>query len=179
MFVVMKGLHCRSHLRWPGGRRRVWHISLGRKQRLVVCATNVLETKPKELNSPSYSLSQLYLDVLPTQKTQWAEAAGKSRRAYADAVKKFILDPTTISADDDLAKNNPLAVDDDAPWQQHFQDEEYRKDIQQDINRTFPEVRLSAFLAHLNFIPRENVWRIPRETRRKAVLFSGNAWTAE
>jgi hypothetical protein len=52
---------------------------------------------------------------------------------------QWVIDPYKMAMDStDLAKNNPLAVDDDAPWQRHFQDEQFRKQIQQDVHRTFP-----------------------------------------
>ena len=51
------------------------------------------------------------------------------------------MDPYKAStAAEDLAKNNPLAIDDDSPWQRHFQDEQFRQLIQQDIHRTFPDL---------------------------------------
>ena len=38
------------------------------------------------------------------------------------------------------AKNNPLAIDDDAPWKKFFEDGEFRKKIDMDVKRTFPEL---------------------------------------
>lgn len=84
---------------------------------------------------------KVYLGVLPHDISSWTVACKSSRDTFSKAVEKYIHDPHAVDRpDEDLAKNNPLALDDDAPWQKHFQDEEYRKQIQQDINRTFPDV---------------------------------------
>eukprot|EP00041_Stephanoeca_diplocostata_P018258 m.380805 g.380805 ORF g.380805 m.380805 type:complete len:648 (-) comp20962_c0_seq2:249-2192(-) len=86
---------------------------------------------------------KLYLGVLPENKDDWATAISKSRAVYEAELKKWVLDPhDAFTGDDteDLAKTNPLAIDDDAPWQRHFQDEQFKKMIQQDVHRTFPEV---------------------------------------
>lgn len=53
---------------------------------------------------------------------------------------QWVVDPYKLADSTDLVKNNPLAIDDDAPWQRHFQDEQFRKQIQQDITRTFPSL---------------------------------------
>ncbi|KAJ1953459.1 hypothetical protein IWQ62_005985, partial [Dispira parvispora] len=39
----------------------------------------------------------------------------------------------------DLSVHNPLSLEEDSPWQQHFQDEELKVLIRQDVRRTFPE----------------------------------------
>ncbi|KAI8327168.1 rab-GTPase-TBC domain-containing protein [Choanephora cucurbitarum] len=42
--------------------------------------------------------------------------------------------------DQDLSDNNPLALNDNNPWQQYFADSEIRKIIRQDVERTFPDI---------------------------------------
>ena len=40
----------------------------------------------------------------------------------------------------DLTINNPLSQAEDSPWNQHFQDAELRKLVQQDVVRVFPDL---------------------------------------
>ncbi|KAI8148411.1 rab-GTPase-TBC domain-containing protein [Fennellomyces sp. T-0311] len=44
------------------------------------------------------------------------------------------------NSNQDLTDNNPLALNDNNPWQQYFEDSEIRKTIRQDVERTFPDV---------------------------------------
>ncbi|KAI8984111.1 hypothetical protein BDF20DRAFT_857996 [Mycotypha africana] len=41
---------------------------------------------------------------------------------------------------EDLSSNNPLSLNDHNPWQQYFADTEMRRIIQQDVERTFPDI---------------------------------------
>eukprot|EP00038_Savillea_parva_P009161 m.181610 g.181610 ORF g.181610 m.181610 type:complete len:684 (+) comp15318_c0_seq1:101-2152(+) len=84
---------------------------------------------------------KIYLGVLPEDVQEWKAASAKTRNEYEATRQKWIVDPYNAAADStDLAKNNPLAIDDDAPWQRHFQDEQFRKLIQQDVHRTYPNL---------------------------------------
>lgn len=83
----------------------------------------------------------LFLDVVPKEQSEWAAALAKSRANYDATLKELITDPHAESAaSEDLAKNNPLAIDDDAPWKKFFEDGEFRKKIDMDVKRTFPEI---------------------------------------
>eukprot|EP00035_Acanthoeca_spectabilis_P022951 m.446815 g.446815 ORF g.446815 m.446815 type:complete len:686 (-) comp19427_c0_seq1:233-2290(-) len=92
-------------------------------------------------NSGFRSVSwKIYLGVLPEDYEKWEAALLEVRSNYDAELKKWVVDPYTLADSTDLVKNNPLAIDDDAPWQRHFQDEQFRKQIQQDITRTFPSL---------------------------------------
>jgi TBC1 domain family protein 5 len=45
-----------------------------------------------------------------------------------------------MKAQDNLTVNNPLSLETDSPWNQYFMDDNLRKEIYQDVERTFPEV---------------------------------------
>ncbi|ORZ00973.1 rab-GTPase-TBC domain-domain-containing protein [Syncephalastrum racemosum] len=73
----------------------------------------------------------------------WSAIQTKKRDHYANLRKEFIDEPAKRmkeGAESDLLDNNPLSLNDNNPWQQHFADSETRKTIRQDVERTFPDV---------------------------------------
>ncbi|KAJ1658859.1 hypothetical protein IWQ61_001979 [Dispira simplex] len=50
-----------------------------------------------------------------------------------------VQDRTADTPTVDLSVHNPLSLEEDSPWQQHFQDEELKVLIRQDVRRTFPD----------------------------------------
>jgi TBC1 domain family protein 5 len=83
----------------------------------------------------------VYLGVLPKVQNEWAAAIAASRATYDATLKEFIIDPKAESdGHEDIDKHNPLATDDDAPWQKYFIDTEFKKTIEQDVKRTFQEM---------------------------------------
>ncbi|KAG2177509.1 hypothetical protein INT44_008020 [Umbelopsis vinacea] len=92
---------------------------------------------------------RIYLKAIPTlDLSKWPDILLKSRQKYSElhrtlidipqeqiaASKKGSIVPT------DATNDNPLGLNDDNPWQQHFADAEVRKIIRQDVERTFPDV---------------------------------------
>ncbi|KAI9323749.1 rab-GTPase-TBC domain-containing protein [Dichotomocladium elegans] len=90
---------------------------------------------------------KIYLQYFTTLQavSSWPAAQAELRQKYIDLKRKYIEEPTEKmmkkgESDEDLNDNNPLALGDDNPWQQHFEDSEIRKVIRQDVDRTFPDV---------------------------------------
>ncbi|KAI7897609.1 rab-GTPase-TBC domain-containing protein [Cokeromyces recurvatus] len=89
---------------------------------------------------------KIFLGYLPTlEVSTWSSLQLKERQEYGDLKRKYIEEPTkkmknSEKNEDDLSDNNPLALNDSNPWQQYFIDAEIRKVIQQDVERTFPDI---------------------------------------
>ncbi|KAH8552548.1 hypothetical protein BGW37DRAFT_550784 [Umbelopsis sp. PMI_123] len=91
----------------------------------------------------------IYLKAIPTlDLSKWPDILLKSRQKYSELHRTLIDIPqeqiaaskkgSTVPTD--ATHDNPLGLNDDNPWQQHFADAEVRKIIRQDIERTFPDV---------------------------------------
>eukprot|EP00039_Didymoeca_costata_P014653 m.239350 g.239350 ORF g.239350 m.239350 type:complete len:762 (-) comp16067_c0_seq1:7335-9620(-) len=84
---------------------------------------------------------KLFLKVIPPDQDQWISELQSGREKYAQTIVELVVDPHAVpDGEVDLSKHNPLALDDDAPWQKHFADAEFKKLIDQDVKRTFPEI---------------------------------------
>ena len=55
-------------------------------------------------------------------------------------VDKFHTSQRLQDSSIDLTINNPLSQAEDSPWNQHFQDTELRRLVEQDVNRVFPDL---------------------------------------
>eukprot|EP01135_Chromosphaera_perkinsii_P003704 Nk52_evm22s252 gene=Nk52_evmTU22s252 len=89
---------------------------------------------------------RLFLGVFKgSSSEEWARSCGESREAYCRIKNQNVVDPRKMQGggsddkDVDLMMNNPLAQDDSSPWTQFFKDQELRKVIVQDVERTFPD----------------------------------------
>jgi len=83
---------------------------------------------------------KLYLGLLPDDNiSKWSEEMVKHRKYYETLRSKYVIDPSSIPGDMDLARNNPLSLDDNNPWKKYFDDSELKKTIFQDVDRTFPD----------------------------------------
>eukprot|EP00117_Sycon_ciliatum_P008009 scpid38869/ scgid6071/ TBC1 domain family member 5 len=83
---------------------------------------------------------KVYLDVLPEDRSSWVDAMREKRRGYAKIKQEFLDDPRDKAAASDATFNNPLSLDTESPWNQFFQDEELKKTITQDVDRTHPDM---------------------------------------
>ena len=80
--------------------------------------------------------------------SSWVETLEIERSNYDQLRKRFIIDPSNLEHEqngsaENARKNNlmhPLSLDENSPWSQFFQDEELRKIIQQDVDRTFTDI---------------------------------------
>jgi hypothetical protein len=83
---------------------------------------------------------KLDLQLLPNEPAQFALNTRNDRECYREIKKRFDFDPKQL--DQDLETNNPLSLSDSSPWQLKFKDMELKKEIQQDVKRTFPDIPL-------------------------------------
>ncbi|KAI9477848.1 MAG: rab-GTPase-TBC domain-containing protein [Benjaminiella poitrasii] len=89
---------------------------------------------------------KIFLGYLPTlEVSTWPSIQYDKRQHYQDLKRKYIEEPAekmkkSENAQEDLLDNNPLALNDNNPWQQYFADSEIRKVIRQDVERTFPDI---------------------------------------
>lgn len=92
-------------------------------------------------NNPFRSLCwRVFLNVLPTNKDEWLVKIKSLRENYHFLKEKYHTSERLQDSSIDLAINNPLSQAEESPWNQHFQDTELRKVVQQDVIRVFPEV---------------------------------------
>ena len=83
---------------------------------------------------------RVFLNVLPSNSDQWINSLKSVRENYKMLVDQFYTAQRLQDSSIDLTINNPLSQDEDSPWNQHFQDTELRKIVQQDVIRVFPEL---------------------------------------
>ncbi|KAK9470194.1 rab-GTPase-TBC domain-containing protein, partial [Dipodascopsis tothii] len=90
------------------------------------------------LRSVAWRLFMLLPD-LPTDT--WGDILARERAEYAGLREQFTAHLRTAEAAvDDTNVNNPLSEDSSNPWKTYWQDEELRREILQDIERTFPDI---------------------------------------
>ncbi|KAK9460489.1 rab-GTPase-TBC domain-containing protein [Lipomyces oligophaga] len=93
------------------------------------------------LRSMCWKLFMLLPDLQPET---WGNTLGLCREKYTDLKKKFLTHNLSDDADgeatEDLNVANPLSQDESNPWKTFWKDEDARKDILQDIERTFPDI---------------------------------------
>ncbi|KAI8099001.1 rab-GTPase-TBC domain-containing protein [Halteromyces radiatus] len=86
---------------------------------------------------------KIYMGYLPSvDVSTWPTLQMKERQRYTDLRRQYIEEPAErmTKKNDNLTDNNPLALNENNPWQQYFADSEIRKIIRQDVDRTFPDV---------------------------------------
>ncbi|XP_075900007.1 TBC1 domain family member 5 [Nelusetta ayraudi] len=84
---------------------------------------------------------KLYLEALPEDKGQWINKTKELRGLYEKIKETHITNPRKAKGQQDLVVNNPLSQDEGSLWNKFFQDKELKGMIQQDVLRTFPEIR--------------------------------------
>jgi len=82
---------------------------------------------------------KVLLEVLPPyiEVNQWPERIQKSRKEYEELLDKYCIDPHKIEESSGVF--DPLSQDENSPWNIYFQNEELKKDIYRDLERTYPE----------------------------------------
>ena len=83
---------------------------------------------------------RVLLTELPSTSLDWIKAMHSHRTNYQFLKAKFHIEERMKDVTLDPVINNPLSQAQDSPWNQHFQDKELRRVIEQDVVRTFPEV---------------------------------------
>eukprot|EP00002_Diphylleia_rotans_P017302 TRINITY_DN335_c0_g2_i2.p1 TRINITY_DN335_c0_g2~~TRINITY_DN335_c0_g2_i2.p1 ORF type:complete len:618 (-),score=115.92 TRINITY_DN335_c0_g2_i2:494-2347(-) len=83
---------------------------------------------------------KLFFDIIsPTPGLKSAPASlMKVRESYEKRRDSLLADPRQ-SKDVDAIINNPLSQSDESPWAKFFQNEELQKEINKDVERTFPD----------------------------------------
>ncbi|KAM3579718.1 hypothetical protein VKS41_007802 [Umbelopsis sp. WA50703] len=80
--------------------------------------------------------------------SKWPDIIRQQRQKYSELHRTLIdipkeqIEASKIASKvpTDATTNNPLGLNDDNPWQQHFADAEVRKIISNDVERTFPDI---------------------------------------
>nr|XP_020662929.1 TBC1 domain family member 5 isoform X1 [Pogona vitticeps]XP_020662939.1 TBC1 domain family member 5 isoform X1 [Pogona vitticeps] len=83
---------------------------------------------------------KLFLNVLPSDRSQWINKTTKLRTLYNKIKEVHITNPRK-AGQQDVMINNPLSQDEGSLWNKFFQDKELRGMIEQDVTRTFPEMQ--------------------------------------
>ncbi|KAM8840263.1 TBC1 domain family member 5 isoform 1-T3 [Spinachia spinachia] len=83
---------------------------------------------------------KLYLEALPEERSQWINKT-KEHRAHYEKIKETHITNPRKAGQQDLVVNNPLSQDEGSLWNRFFQDKELKGMIEQDVLRTFPEIR--------------------------------------
>jgi len=83
---------------------------------------------------------RVLLKVLPSASVNWVKVLQSQRSNYQFMKTKFYIEERMKDVTLDPLINNPLSQAEDSPWNQHFQDRELRRVIEQDVIRTFPDV---------------------------------------
>ncbi|XP_056375905.1 TBC1 domain family member 5 isoform X1 [Hyla sarda] len=84
---------------------------------------------------------KLFLNVLPQDRSQWISKTAELRMWYKKIKEIHITNPRKAAGQQDLMINNPLSQDEGSLWNKFFQDKELRAMIEQDVKRTFPEMK--------------------------------------
>ncbi|OZJ04100.1 hypothetical protein BZG36_02856 [Bifiguratus adelaidae] len=102
----------------------------------------------RSLRSVCWKICFHYFPSLDT--STWITTLQRERQKYTQLASQYTnttISGTTSASDSvgslneaDLKSNNPLALNEDNPWHQYFSDSEIRKVIQQDVDRTFPDI---------------------------------------
>jgi len=83
---------------------------------------------------------RVFLNVVSSNSQQWTTNLKTVRENYKFLMDKFHTAQRLQDSSIDLTINNPLSQAEDSPWNQHFQDAELRKLVQQDVVRVFPDL---------------------------------------
>ncbi|EDV27648.1 uncharacterized protein TRIADDRAFT_53568 [Trichoplax adhaerens] len=120
---------------------------MGQQQLQPVVVIPIMKAQIKELGMHG-SLSRcrfrgvcwrVFLDCLPRDTSKWITATTKLRKSYDEIKEKYLLDPHQQHGKD-INIDNPLSQDKDSVWCQFFEHTELMQIIEQDVNRTFPEL---------------------------------------
>ncbi|KAJ2955430.1 hypothetical protein NQZ79_g8569 [Umbelopsis isabellina] len=92
---------------------------------------------------------KIYLKAIPTMDvSKWPDIILQQRQKYSELHRTLIdipkeqIEASKVASKEptDATTNNPLGLNDDNPWQQHFADAEVRNIISRDVERTFPDI---------------------------------------
>lgn len=84
---------------------------------------------------------KVYLEVLPpyVNYEEWPLRTHEMRCEYAALCKKYIIDPRSLQPEEKAGFFDPLSQTAESPWNQYFRNIELEKDINKDVERTYPE----------------------------------------
>ena len=79
---------------------------------------------------------RIFLKCISEDSTKWLQEISAERQGYTQLHTKYLsVSHQSAKVDDE----HPLASDHGSQWSQRFQDEELKKLIMQDVERTFPD----------------------------------------
>jgi hypothetical protein len=87
-------------------------------------------------------LWRIFLHCLPHDSNQWDEILEISRNNYEKLVEQYTIDPYKMSDDNQETQNlnHPLSRDENSSWAQYFSNEELKRTILIDVQRTCPDI---------------------------------------
>ncbi|KAH7923851.1 RabGAP/TBC [Leucogyrophana mollusca] len=118
--------------------------TIGVAGRSIVWKLFLLRDEP--LEPPSDQPPAPPLESLRTHRKQYSDLLMDKMRAPDGSYdESFVVPGLSIPRKNNqsainLERNNPLSLDDDNPWKQWFAAVDLRKTIQQDVERTFPDI---------------------------------------
>uniref|UniRef100_A0A6B2L1V4 Rab-GAP TBC domain-containing protein n=1 Tax=Arcella intermedia TaxID=1963864 RepID=A0A6B2L1V4_9EUKA len=82
---------------------------------------------------------KMFLGLLstPPRAEEWIKEVNSQRKKYKELKSKY--SQSSLDDEEDPNINNPLSLDTSSPWSKFFEDEQLRKTISQDVERTYPE----------------------------------------
>eukprot|EP01102_Stenamoeba_stenopodia_P016179 TRINITY_DN5623_c0_g1_i1.p1 TRINITY_DN5623_c0_g1~~TRINITY_DN5623_c0_g1_i1.p1 ORF type:complete len:526 (+),score=140.78 TRINITY_DN5623_c0_g1_i1:168-1745(+) len=78
-----------------------------------------------------------FLGCVTGDVATWGKQLSAARKRYDELIAMYMVDPH--QAETDPSFDNPLSQDENSSWNQFFQNIELQKEINQDIERTYPE----------------------------------------
>jgi len=84
---------------------------------------------------------KLFLGCLPLdlEHKEWPQVFKIHRKEYTALRSQYLIDPYSSGKELDPQINNPLSQNEESPWTKFFANAELEKEINQDIDRTYPE----------------------------------------
>jgi len=82
---------------------------------------------------------KMFLGLLstPPRIEEWNKEEKRQRQQYEGIKQKYT--ESSLDEEDDPNINNPLSLDASSHWSKYFENEQLRKTIMQDVDRTYPE----------------------------------------
>jgi len=74
-----------------------------------------------------------------SKRDQWLKIIAVHRKEYTSLSRQYQVDPHSQGSEQDPLINHPLSQNDESIWKKFWQNQELEKEINQDIERTYPE----------------------------------------
>eukprot|EP00698_Gefionella_okellyi_P012197 TRINITY_DN3267_c0_g1_i1.p1 TRINITY_DN3267_c0_g1~~TRINITY_DN3267_c0_g1_i1.p1 ORF type:complete len:514 (-),score=101.04 TRINITY_DN3267_c0_g1_i1:325-1710(-) len=85
---------------------------------------------------------KVFLGVYDSSATtqEWVSNTRKQRYGYEQALAELLQDPREAGAQLNTSAAHPLALERESPWAQYFERADLERDIDLDVERTYPEM---------------------------------------